>query len=235
MYQNYKKSLKQSAINLRRKGLSYSEIQKQIRVSKSTLSYWFKNVKLTRSQLAHLNQKRIEAGKIGAKRKHESARKSIEEIRKTSAKAIKEISPRELWLMGIVLYWRERFRHGNNSDSKKGVHFTSSDPYIIRLFLKWLLEVGKLDKKEIAFDLFISVDKKNRLLGIVEYWVKVTGFPKKSFKNTYFFKPRKAPKIRVIHNKSNKGLLRIRVKASSMFARQLAGWIKGIQKYYWND
>ncbi|MEK6884288.1 MAG: hypothetical protein AABY22_31950, partial [Nanoarchaeota archaeon] len=56
----------------------------------------------------------------------------IEEIKNSSAEDLKEISKRELWLMGIMLYWRERFLHGNENDLRKGVRFTSSDPNIIK-------------------------------------------------------------------------------------------------------
>jgi len=40
---NYLK-LKQSAVKLRQKGKSYSEISKKINISKSTLSYWLKGI-----------------------------------------------------------------------------------------------------------------------------------------------------------------------------------------------
>lgn len=265
MYQNYKSSTtfnkkvvldkspqKQPAIDLRKRGMSYSEIRKQILVPKSTLAYWLKDIKLSREQASRLNRKRIEAAKRGTKKKIESTRRAIEEIKRSSAKDIKEISKRELWLMGIMLYWRERFLHNNDNDLKRGVRFTSSDPYLIKLFLKWLVDVGHLDKKEIAFDLFIGLIKKNkstkqkRATTCIDYWAKMTGFSKSSFKGVYIFKNKNsnksdrnsnkpASKTRVINNKSKNGLLRIRVKASSMFARQIAGWIKGIQKYYWHE
>ena len=66
--------------------------------------------------------------------------KEIAEIKKTSAKDIQEITKKELWLMGIVLYWRERLLSGNENDLRKGVKFSSSDPYLIKLFLKWLFD-----------------------------------------------------------------------------------------------
>lgn len=243
MYQNNKKQLKQLATELRKRGLSYSEIKTRVPVPKSTLSFWLSDVKLSREQISKLNRKRIEAAKLGAKKKIKSTQKLIAEIQKSSARDIKKISKRELWLMGIMLYWRERFINNNENDIKRGVKFSSSNPHLIKLFLKWLMDIGRLDKKEIAFDLFIGMNRKNELAKqrratvYIDYWSKITGFPKNYFKNTYVFKHKisdnKDSHSRVIRNKSKNGLLRIRVKASSMFARQLAGWINGIQNYYW--
>jgi len=42
--------LKEEALILRKKGLSYSEIKKRILVSKSTLSSWLHDIKLTPKQ-----------------------------------------------------------------------------------------------------------------------------------------------------------------------------------------
>ncbi len=78
-----------------------------------------------------------------------------------NAKDLKEISKRELWLMGVMLYWRERFLHNNESDLRKGVRFTSSDPNLINFFLRWLQDIGGLQKEELGLDIFIGQNKKN--------------------------------------------------------------------------
>ena len=63
---------KQKAIELRRKGLSYSEILKQIPVAKSSLSLWLKSVKLAVSQKQRLTDKKRASALRGAlKRKNE--------------------------------------------------------------------------------------------------------------------------------------------------------------------
>src|SRR3989338_8954178 len=102
---NQRKNL---AMSLRRGGYSYSEIQKFVSVPKATLSYWFKDIKLSEPQLARLEKKRNEAIQQGAQVRSKRVSDAIEKIEKLSAKDIKDISKRELWLMGIILYWRER-------------------------------------------------------------------------------------------------------------------------------
>jgi hypothetical protein len=215
-----KNNPKDFAIELRKGGYSYSEIKKFCPVPKSTLSYWFRDIKLSEPQLARLKKKRIEGAQKGSKAKSLKTSKAIEEIQKTSAKDIGKISKRELWLMGVVLYWRERLLNKNDSDLKKGIRFTSSDPYLIKLFLKWLGDVGGIKNEEISFDIYIGKDKQELLSKAINYWADITGFSKANFSRYYVLK------------KSKRTLLRIRVKASSMLARQISGWANGISEYY---
>lgn len=213
-----KSSPKDFAIELRKGGYSYSEIKKFCPVPKSTLSYWFRNIKLSEPQLARLKKKRIEAAQRGVKSKILRTSKAIQEIQKKSAKDVNKISKRELWLMGIVLYWRERLLNKNDSDLKKGVRFTSSDPHLIKLFLKWLVDIGGIKNEEISFDIYIRKDKQSLLDEAVKYWASITRFSEANFSRYYVLK------------RSKRGLLRVRVKASSMLARQISGWVIEVTK-----
>jgi hypothetical protein len=208
---HHKKNL---ALSLRRGGYSYSEIQKFVSVPKATLSYWFKEVKLSEPQLKRLREKRSEAIKRGTQIRSKRVADAIEKIQNNSSKEIGAISKRELWLIGVALYWR----HRNQSDVRKGVQFTSSDPHLIKLFLKWLKEIGQLDDGEISFDIFV----RGKHADVVGYWAEQTEFSKDNFSHIYKYKKKASLKTPT-------GLLRIRVKASSMLARQMSGWIKGVQ------
>lgn len=239
MVQVSKNLQKNAAIDLRKKGLSYAEIKKEILVPKSTLSHWFKKIKLSESQNQKLKDRRLKIAKANSQRKILKTVQKIEEIKSSSAKELKEISRRELWLMGIVLYWRERFLNGNESDLRRGVRFTSSDPDIIKFFLKWLQDIGKLEKEEIGFDIFIGQDKKRAaqdnaqvnekvVAEAIDYWSQITNLPKDYFSHVYFQKNRRKRTKRKSSKRAHHGLLRIRVKASSMLARQISGWVKAI-------
>lgn len=212
MKNNTRKNLARS---LRNGGYSYAEIQKFVSVPKATLSYWFRDIKLTGPQLERLREKRAEASRRGTEERSKKVARMIEEIETKSANDIGKVTKRELWLMGVVLYWRNH----NKADVRKGVQFTSSDPNLIKLFLKWLKEIGQLQDSEIAFDIFM---RGKNAAPVADYWAKYTGFPKEGF---HVYKYKKGTSLR-----SDNGLLRIRVKASSMLARQLAGWAKGLQE-----
>ncbi len=215
MVQFKNNSRKNLARSLRSGGYSYTEIQKFVSVPKATLSYWFQDMKLTQPQLERLNKKRTEAIKRGSKERLTRVAREIEEIQMTSANDIGKISKRELWLMGVMLYWRNH----NQADVRKGVQYSSTDPYLIRLFLKWLKEIGQLGRDEITFDIFVRGKKEDA----IAYWSVETGFSKEVFGHVYKYK--KGASL-----KADYGLLRVRVKSSSMLARQLSGWILGIQE-----
>ena len=208
MVQYLEKYKQNIAIDMRKRGFSYSEIENRIHVPKSTLSFWLKKIKLTQEQIKKLNDKRDNTARANALKKVSRTSRMIEEIKNTSSLDIKEISKKELWLMGIVLYWK----NGNKSDLKKGVHFSSADSDIIKLFLKWLREIGGVQNEEVKFEIFTP---RKFFKEAVNKWSKVTGFPKSYFQHLYIQKT---------------SFLRVKVAQSSMLARQIAGWIEGLKK-----
>ena len=98
---------RERAIKLRRKGLSYLEICKHVPVSKSTLSIWLRSVELTNEQKQRLTEVSRQAGIAGAEKRRQNRRGLQQRIYKSASEAVGPVSPRELWLMGSVLYWAE--------------------------------------------------------------------------------------------------------------------------------
>lgn len=214
MVQVKNNSRRQLARSLRNGGYSYAEIQKFVSVPKATLNLWLRDIKLSEPQLARLRKKRDEAIKAGTEIRSQNVRKAIERIQNSAAKEIGKISKRELWLMGVMLYWKNR----NQGDVKRGVRFVSGDPDLLNLFLKWLKEIGQLQDEEILFDILAKRPKDKEK--VIHFWSGITGFSRGNF-----------PRVYRHNNSSENGLLQIRVKASSMLARQLNGWIKGVQEF----
>lgn len=246
MAENVKKAIKPMVMELRKKGFSYSDIQKEIFVPKATLSLWLKNQKLAPVHIGKLKKRRLDALKMGSEKRIQKILKKNSEIQKAAEENIKNISKRELWLMGIILCWRS----GLTSSNKKYVYFSSVDPNLANLFLKWLRNIGGLEKEEIEFDIFLPRNRKKSKNKIISFWSKVTGFSDDKFSHIYYQKilsrpTRKKTKIlgkpaakddRLIdtiekkHNIAQHGFLRIRVRSSSMLNKQIIGWIEGIKK-----
>lgn len=92
------------AINLRKKGYSYSQILKSVNVSKSTLSRWCKNIILTTEQFEKLIKRKLsgsEKGRIiGAKKQ--------QELKKFKFKQIIDQSQKEIGIFNKKrkIYWR---------------------------------------------------------------------------------------------------------------------------------
>ena len=98
---------KEMAIELRKQGHSYSEILKKVPVAKSTLSLWLRSVGLAKQQKQRLTEKRLAALKRGWETCRRKRILIINKIREAAKKEIKEITQRDLWLIGITLYWAE--------------------------------------------------------------------------------------------------------------------------------
>ena len=214
----YKKGI---AIDLRKKGFSYDDIKNELNIPKSTIAYWVKDIKLEEDQIQKLKSNKLEAARKNSQKRVTKILKQVEEIRTTSIKSIGQISKRELWLMGVALYWRQKSLGKKESNFRNGVWFSSADPDIIKLFLKWLNNAGGVINDELYFDIFMRKDRKRYRDKIVDYWSRMTGISRGKFKHFYYLKA-----------KGKFGFLRVRVRASSMLARQMNGWIEGIKKYY---
>jgi len=82
------------------------------------------------------------------------------------------------------------------------------------------------------FDLFIHENHKHRINNVLNYWAEQTSFPLKEFNHIYYKKNKISTNRKNIGN-SYFGVLKLRVRASSSLLRKIAGWIHGVNKYYW--
>lgn len=224
-----KYSLKLKAIKLRNKGFSYSEILSKVPVARSSLSLWLRSVGLSKKQKQRLTLKKLQAIYRGAKIKRNKRLLKTRQIKEMARTEIGKISIRDLWLIGISLYWAEGSKE---KDDKPGIGaiFSNSDPFMIKIFIKWLQDILKISNESIIFEIYIHETYRVRSKVVREYWSSVTGFSISKFDRIYF----KQDKINSSrHNKSNSyhGLLRIRVRKSSDLNRKISGWIEGIYSH----
>lgn len=218
--------LKTQAIRLRRMGLSYSEILGKVPVAKSTLSSWLHSVGLSKTQKQRLTEKKLASARKGALVKKMQRLRTTEEIKRKARLSIRRIVKRDLWLMGIVLYWAEGTKEKEYKPGQ-GVVFSNSDPLMIKLFLKWLDSCVCIDAGAIDFGLYIHENHKDKVVEFKKYWSEITGFPRVKFDKIYF-KKHKIKSIRKNRGENYHGLLRIAVRKSSNLNRRIAGWIEGI-------
>jgi hypothetical protein len=225
-----KSILKAKAIELRRQGLTYREIMAQIPIAKSTLSDWLHSVGLSKHQKQRLTAKKLEAiGKGGAaKRAQRIAR--TEKIITAAIKDIGTITRRELWLMGVMLYWAEgskekEYRPGSLAQ------FNNTDPDMIRLFLLWLKEICEKTFEDLTIDVYIHDLQRERTVEILGYWTNIINGPKNVIAHVYYKKGNpKTPRKNI--GDSYHGTLRIGVKSSSSLNRQIAGWTQGVVNFF---
>ncbi len=147
------------------------------------------------------------------------------QIKDKARNEIGKLSQKELWLIGIALYWAEGSKEKEQRSAK--VIFSNSDPRMVKVFVQWLLEIIKLPKEKICFNIVLHENNKYRIREVNNFWLKHTDFSRKSFGNMYFKKSEINTKRKNI-GENYFGLLRVKTKEGSGLNRQIQGWIEGI-------
>ncbi len=216
---------KEKAISLRREGLSYREILDKVPVAKSSLSLWLKSVGLSKSQKQRLTEKKLLAIQRGWERVRQNRIDKVKKIQVLAEKEVGQISKRELWLIGTMLYWAEGSKERANSIGQR-VAFNNSDPLMIKLFVKWLKECCAIKNEDMKHDLYIHENSFNKVGVVKRYWEKVIG----SKIDAVYFKKNKISKNRYNIGENYFGLVRINIKKSSHLNRKISGWVSGVCK-----
>lgn len=228
-----KERLREGAINLRREGLSYSEILRKIPVAKSTLSLWLRSVELSKKQTQRLTEKKLLAIQKGGQSRKKWRLATTKSIKKQAyleiKKKIKRIDARDLWLMGIMLYWAEGSKDKEYRPGQS-VIFSNSDPLMIKVFLKWLYICLQIPVEDIQLSIYIHENHKHNIEKVKTFWSDATGFSIGRFDKIYY----KKHKVKVYRRNTEEnyhGLLRIRIRKSSALNRRITGWIERICQY----
>ena len=153
------------------------------------------------------------------------------EIKKESIKEIQglRVGVRDLWLIGVALYWAEGSKERDSSIGN-GVRFNNSDPLMVKLFLKWIRDIIKVNEEDIKCDIYIHENSKNRIEDVIRFWSNIVNIPEDRLK--YYFKKNKIKTKRKNIGDKYFGLVRITVKKSSYLNRKISGWTEGICRSY---
>ena len=168
---------KQKAIDMRRKGMSYSQIKGKIKVSKSTLSGWLSDMPLSEKRIRELRADspiRIERYRNTMRAKKDVR---LREVYKKVSNDIGKFSKRELFLAGLFLYWGEGTKAQNSL-----VAITNTNPYLIKFFIKWLKLFG-VENKDLKVKLHLYSDMN--IKGSLDFWSKELKMPLSQFYKPY--------------------------------------------------
>lgn len=171
----------QKALALRKEGLSYSQIRRIIKVSKSTLSLWLRKYPLSKKRINELrawNERRIERFRETMRCKKEAR---LQEAYITQKKALLPLKKKELFLAGLFLYWGE----GTKSTMDR-LSISNTDPSVIKFFLTWLnksLNVPE-QKVRILLHLYDDMDVDQE----IKFWSNILKIPLEQFARPYIKK-----------------------------------------------
>lgn len=205
-------------------GDSINEIAQKLGLSKSTVSFWCKDIRLTPKQIERLSKRQLSASYKGRLKAVEQKRKNrlanIENLRKKGIKEIGNINKRELFLAGLGIYWGEGYK------SLTTTAFTSSDPKIVLFMIKWLGKNCQISTKDFICRVGLNITHRHRIQDVERYWSEITGIPQSQFTKTTLVKTKNK---KVYENFDNYyGTLRISVRRSSRLQRKILGWLEGL-------
>lgn len=215
-------SLKLSAQNLRREGKSYNEIVRQLKLPKSTVSGWCKDIPLTRKQrlvlYANKTTGALKGSAVAAQKKIATRIKITQCLFDQGMKEVGTLTKRERFIAGIAYYSAE----GTKTD--QGCVFSNADPAIITFMVNWFKEFSTLPITKFHGAVWIH-DNQSVSLALT-YWSRLTGIPKSRFYKTYVVKAKdKSKKIRKQVHKH--GIFALYVSNTEL-QRKIMGWIGGI-------
>lgn len=225
-----KLDLMSKAVSLRKKGLSYSEILKQVPVAKSTLSEWFRDVGLSEPQKQRLTQKKLAAALRGALKRKNDRIQRCKKIREESIVEVRGLDRNAYWLVGAALYWAEGSKEKEHKISSP-VIFSNSDGEMISFFYNWLIKICNVSPSEIYFELYIHENAQINLAK--KYWAEVLSRDEKEFERVRL-KKNKGTSFRKNRGKNYHGVLRVVVRKSSILNRKIMGWMVGMCQQFTN-
>lgn len=215
-----KLELKLKAQKLRACGLSIKKIEEKLKVSRSSVSLWVRDVKLTKKQIKRLyvNKKtgNLKGSYIAAKNKIKKKKELIRVMTENGEKEVGNISNRDDFIAGIAMYFAEGTKNSNN------VSFSNSDPRAIKFIIEWFRKICKVPGEKIRCNLYIHNNLNE--VKAKEYWSSLIGIPLEQFRKSYIVKNNinRLRKVKHIY-----GVFRITVSDADL-NRKIMGWISGL-------
>ncbi len=170
---------REKALDLRKEGLSFREIEQRLSVSKGSLSRWLRDVPFVPREEIR-NRRRLSSIRNGQILKNRKIER-VSSIRNQAKEEIATLASNELKLLGAMAYWTE----GSKTNDSL-VKFTNSDPRFIKFALKWLREICRVHEDK--FRMHIRVHDDLNKAEIEKYWSNLTGISLDRFHRTTFKK-----------------------------------------------
>jgi hypothetical protein len=195
-------------------------------VAKSTLSLWLRGEKMAEPQKQRYTEKKRLAALRGGQKRKQDRIDITETIFEKCRSDISAISVRELWLIGISLYWAEGSKQKEHNVGA-GVCFSNTDLRMLQVFIAWLERCVETPSAALSFDLFLHETARKKLPEVEKYWRNGLNIKEGQRFSVYW---KRTP---IKTNRRNVGdlyygCLRVRVRSSSLLNRALAGWARAI-------
>ncbi|MFJ8542850.1 hypothetical protein ACIRFH_12705 [Streptomyces sp. NPDC093586] len=218
---NAKDDLRDKARELRLQGWTYDRIQVELGCSKSSISLWVRDLPKPERR-APSEQAKLAASK---RWEHELAMRDAarQQTKTTARQEIGSLSERELFLLGVGLYWAEGAKDKIYS-RREFVLFVNSDPGMITVFLAWL-DLLQVERERLRFR--VMIHETADVPAAEQYWATLVDTNVACFGKTTL-KKHNPKTVRKNVGENYRGCLVISVVQSADLYRRIEGWWSGI-------
>lgn len=174
---------KEQAMSLRKLGKSYAEIEKELRIPRSTLSAWFngsawsQKIKEDLNCVAQANStvRIVELNNI----RGEHLEKLYAQARLEALEDFEVLKYHPTFVAGVMLYWGE-----GDKASLHRVSLTNTDPAMIKIFMVFLKDVCGISKEKIKAWILLYPDLQES--DCKDYWTREAGLQNITFNKSIF-------------------------------------------------
>jgi transcriptional regulator with XRE-family HTH domain len=216
-----KDHLRERARELRQQGWTYNQIQAELGCSKSSISLWVRD--LPRPEGTRTKEEASALARRGWETKLRTRDEERQRTKETAKQAIGDLSPRELFLVGVGLYWAEGSKD-KPYDRRERITFVNSDPGMITVFLAWLDLLG-VAREHLRYA--VMIHETADVAGAEDYWRDLVGADRSQFTKTTL-KKHNPRTVRKNVGESYRGCLAITVLQSADLYRRIEGSWYGI-------
>lgn len=213
-----KDDMRAKARELRLQGWTYDQIEAELGCSRSSVSLWVRDLPKPERKRSHK-----EAAAIARKGWEAKLRVRDEErqrTKETAKQAVGSMSDRELFLIGVGLYWAEGCKD-KPYDRRESVAFVNSDPGMIKVFLAWLDLLG-VARERLRY--IVMIHENADVPAAEQYWANLVGADRSAFNKTTL-KKHNPKTVRKNTGDSYRGCLVIKVlKGAELYRRIEGSW-----------
>jgi len=213
---------------LRNKGWSIRSIAEELKVSKASVSLWCRDIVLTEKQIQLLTEKGQQGARrgqlLGAAVNRKKKEDSIARYRRDAQNELCNLTPREILLAGLGIYWGEGIK------GKGTVAVANSDPRVISFMLHWFRSMFGVPKEMFRPQIFINDAHRPREKIVRKFWSTLLDIPDAQFRKVVFIKVRNK-KVYENHD-SYYGVLALRVRRGTSLKYRVLGYLDALGAQY---
>jgi transcriptional regulator with XRE-family HTH domain len=215
---NAKDDLRARARELRLQGWTYDQIEAELGCSRSSVSLWVRD--LPRPERKRTPKEAAAIARRGWEAKLRIRDEERQRTKEAAKQAVGGLSPRELFLVGVGLYWAEGGKD-KPYERRENVAFVNSDPGMIEVFLAWLDLLG-IERERLRYT--VMIHETADVAGAEQYWADLVGADRRQFNKTTL-KKHNPKTVRKNTGESYRGCLVIKVlKGADLYRRIEGSW-----------